>query len=193
MISAAFDPSYTTGWAHCAGDGTRPASGVWDIPKAPTLRSLGATKSRIAKLTHDLLTSREVKIVAIEEPFQSFGAKNSMTQIVLWSLNGEIQRVCHDLNIECVVVPPARWRSLFLGGGNWKRDAAKDCAVQRCRDLDWPAIDHNAAEAVGLWAWLKSGNEVGWQNKVIPNIPSQNKTSQKWWADRRSVGAKIRA
>lgn len=193
MISAAFDPSYHTGWAHCAGDGTRPASGVWELPRAASLRDLGPLKSRIAKLTHALLTTREVKIVATEEPFQSYGAKNSETQIILWSIGGEIQRVCHDLGVECIVVPPARWRGLFLGPGIWKRDVAKDLAVQRCRDLDWPAVDDNAAEAVGLWAWLKSGNEVGWQNRVIPNIPSQNKTSEKWWADRRSVGARIRA
>lgn len=190
MISLACDLSYHSGWAADAGDGTRPTSGVWELPKAASLRVMGPTLARLRDHFEKALDTRGVEIVALEEPFMSYGARNSKTQLLLWNLNGVCQEVCARRGIECVLVVPKRWRAFFIGDSVVTTDAAKAAAIQRCRDLDWPAVDHNAAEACGIWAWLKAGNEMGWQARALPNMPL-SKGSNKWWEDRRSVGGHI--
>lgn len=189
MICLGLDLSSHAGWATCAGDGTRPASGVWELPWTNEIRNIGGMLHRLDTAMTKVIKAREVKMCAIEEPFQSYGAKSAKIQLMLWNLVGTAQMVCHRENVDYVIVQPQRWRTLFVGSGNMGTDEAKDAAVERCRELDWPAQDHNAAEACGIWAWLKAGVEVGWQAKVLSDRPLVYPAgSTKFWRSRQRLG-----
>lgn len=189
MISLGLDLSSKSGWATDAGDGTRPASGVWSLPWHGEVREIGPALLRLDTLMTECIRLRGVKICAIEEPFQFYGAKSAKIQLFLWNLVGTGLKVCEREGVESVIVQPARWRTLFLGIGNLKRDPAKEAAIAKCRELDWPAIDDNAAEACGIWAWLKCGNEKGWQAKVLGAAHAPYpKSSEKFWQKRARLG-----
>ena len=42
-------------------------------------------------------------------------------------------------------------RGHFIGHRTMKSEHAKEETMQRCRALDWPVNDHNAADACALW------------------------------------------
>jgi hypothetical protein len=150
---------------------------------------MSAMLLRLDTLLTQMIRAREIKICAIEEPFQSFGAKNAKTQLMLWNLCGTAQAVCAREGVDYLIVQPARWRTVFLPHANCKGDEWKRAAERRCQDLGWPATDHNAAEACGIWAWLKSGNESGWQAKVLgAEKMALPKATQKFFEKRARLG-----
>ena len=44
-------------------------------------------------------------------------------------------------------------RGLFIGKRGLKTEDAKFAVMRRCKQLGWPAVDHNAGDALALWAY----------------------------------------
>jgi hypothetical protein len=62
------------------------------------------------------------------------------------------------------LVPVERWRKSFLGGtGFFSTEDAKIGALNRCHLLGWPVIDHNAAEACGLFFHAMARRSPKWR------------------------------
>lgn len=73
---------------------------------------------------------------------------------LLMGLRGVMLGLARAHDVPVVEVSVQTWRRYFLGHGNLKKDAAKARAVETCALLGWGhGIDHNAAEAGGIWLW----------------------------------------
>ena len=73
---------------------------------------------------------------------------------LLMGLRGVMLGIVRAHRVKLTEVPVATWRLYFLGAGNLKGNIAKARAVDLCARLGWGNdIDHNAAEAAGMWLW----------------------------------------
>ena len=86
--------------------------------------------------------------VVSEEPVGKFDSR------LLMGLRGVVLGLVHAHHVKITEVPVATWRVYALGSGKLKKDVAKARAVALCARLGWgEGIDHNAAEAAGMWLW----------------------------------------
>ena len=87
-------------------------------------------------------------LVIFEEPVPKFDSS------LLMGLRGVMLGITRAHAVKLTEVPVATWRLYFLGSGKLKRDIAKARAVETCARLGWgEGINHNAAEAAGMWLW----------------------------------------
>lgn len=95
-------------------------------------------------------------LVVIEQPVPpsaAWGSTNHQTTLITIGLFGIFCGIAACKNIEVLVAPISSWRKFALGAGNFKGKIAKQKAVELCKQLGWPAADHNAAESAGIWLW----------------------------------------
>ena len=86
--------------------------------------------------------------VVSETPVGKFNSR------LLMGLRGVMLGLVHAHRVKITEVPVATWRLYALGSGHLKKDVAKARAVALCARLGWgEGIDHNAAEAAGMWLW----------------------------------------
>lgn len=87
-------------------------------------------------------------LVVIEKPV---GIHDSS---LLLGLRGVMLGLICAHKVRHLEVPVATWRLYFLGSGKLKKAEAKARAVDTCARLGWGRdLDHNAAEAAGMWLW----------------------------------------
>lgn len=98
-------------------------------------------------------------VIYFEQIVMSTERFNTLTLYEQFALVAGIQTVAGDHAIDSYQVDIGTWRKRFLGTGNapkWvgKKDRTnwlKDKARQCCADRGWLILDHNAAEAAGIW------------------------------------------
>lgn len=87
-------------------------------------------------------------LVVLEQPI---GVHDSS---LLMGLRGVMLGLIRAHDVKVIEVAVATWRVYFLGSARLKKDDAKSRAVALCGRLGWgEGIDHNAAEAGGMWLW----------------------------------------
>jgi hypothetical protein len=87
-------------------------------------------------------------LLVLEAPLPKFDSS------LLMGLRGVMLGIAGANDVRTVEVSVATWRLYFLGAGNLKGADAKARAVALCARLGWgDDLDHNAAEAAGLWLW----------------------------------------
>jgi len=73
---------------------------------------------------------------------------------LLLGLRGVMLGLVRAHDVKVIEVAVATWRVYFLGSGKLKKAVAKARAVDTCALLGWGRdLDHNAAEAAGMWLW----------------------------------------
>src|SRR6202790_5370466 len=99
-------------------------------------------------------------LVVIEKPVPpsaAFGHTNADTTLITIGMFGILCGIVHCKSIRLEIAPISTWRKHFLGRGNAPGVLAKEMALERCALLGWggwgAGIDHNAAEAAGIWDW----------------------------------------
>ena len=94
------------------------------------------------------LSEEPPDLVVLEQPLLKHDSS------MLFGLRGVMfAAVCHH-GIKWLEVSPPTWRKYFVGKGHLKGPEAKARAVALCARLGWgDALDHNAAEAAGMWLW----------------------------------------
>jgi hypothetical protein len=111
---------------------------------------------RATKWFARVLAHERFDLIIVEEsipPSQVWGRTHYSTTAISHGLRGIFlgQAAAHGLRT--VEAPIRTWRRYALGAGNLKRDDAKRAALQLCKNLRWPAVDDNAAEAAAIWLY----------------------------------------
>jgi hypothetical protein len=157
MLVLAIDPATRTGW--CSG-------AVGGKPRLGTVNFAGVDHPDVfARAMHwiDVQVSSDAcmgrpDVLAIEEPVAPFQVQGqtqwATTQIAL-GLQGIFQGAARRHDIKVITAPIRTWRKYTLGAGAMKGADAKAAMVQLVRQLGWAdeEIDHNAAEAAGIWLY----------------------------------------
>jgi hypothetical protein len=95
-------------------------------------------------------------VLAIEKPLpphRATGVTQFRTSLITLGLYGTLIGIAKAAGTTVVPAHIATWRKHILGRGNLSGDDAKRAMMTLCRQLNWPAVDHNAAEAGGIWLW----------------------------------------
>lgn len=132
--------------------GARPQSTVWKLPagKAQLTRALGCLRQSVFDLSRHIGT----RTVVLEAWMQRIDRKHgAYTHYCLTSLQAVAREAGASAGAAVELVDVATWRKHFLGRGDLSTDDAKAGAIARCRQLNYPFADHNAAEACGMWDW----------------------------------------
>jgi len=96
------------------------------------------------------------ELVVIEKPVPpsgAFGHTNHDTTLITLGLFAIFCGIVHCKSIRLEIAPISTWRKHFIGKGNAPGVHAKVMAMDRCHLLGWFPIDHNSAEAAGIWDW----------------------------------------
>jgi hypothetical protein len=110
--------------------------------------------ARVAKWMVQLLHEQRPDLIAIEAPVPKFdkSLQNGMRGVVLG--------LACCKSVQVLEVEVQTWRKYALGFGNLKGVVAKAQCVELCGRLGWKVpttkrgnVDHNAAEAAGIWLW----------------------------------------
>lgn len=175
MRYAALDLSSKTGFAVWDGHTAKPLLGTkqlvgWDYDS-------GTMLELYRKWLGDFLRIHRPQRMAIESwyipqhnrPGEQFKI-DAVTVAKQIMLSGFTQWACKAARIPFTLVTAGQWRKTWYGsarlpqGNDWKL-----MATDRCRQIEWPAVDHNAAEAAGLLDHLVT--EIG---KETPPWRSDN-------------------
>lgn len=147
MRYAAFDLSSKTGWGVWDGHAPQPQLGVkpivgWDY-------DAGSMLELYRKWLGDFLRAHRPQRIGIEAMFIAphLDAPTIFKQVALVSFT---QWAAKAAAIPCTLIYSASWRKTWYGSATGRTDDFKIMAENRCRDLGWPAPDHNAAEAAGI-------------------------------------------
>ncbi len=95
-------------------------------------------------------------LLAIEAPIppsQKAGLTNFDTTLIAIGLSAIFRGAARERSIPIKLAPIGSWRKYVLGCGNLKGADAKAGMVRLCRGLGWGDVDHNAAEAAGIWLY----------------------------------------
>lgn len=134
------------------------------VGKTPTLltqrfrgdtheQMFGAATAFFAKFLKD----RSPDLVAVEAPIMAtWGKTNAQTTDLTRGLYAIFTGIAGAKGITVLPAHIGTWRKYSLGHGGLKGPEAKRQCVALCKQLGWPAPDHNAAEAAAIWLWAGS-------------------------------------
>ena len=111
---------------------------------------------RATKWFARLLAKERFDFVIIEEalpPSEIWGRTHYSTTAISHGLRGIFLGQAAAYGLRVAEAPIRTWRKYSLGAGNLKREDAKRAALQLCKNLHWPAVDDNAAEAAAIWLY----------------------------------------
>jgi len=154
-VIVALDAARRTGFAIGAPGDERPKLGTRRLATDETDEPVDVFR-RADRWFGRLLA--EVKPVALVielpiPPSNVWGATNFATSVILIGLFAIFIGKAAAADVRIVEAPINAWRKYFLGIGDLKGDDAKRASERQCRILGWEAVDHNAAEAAGIWSW----------------------------------------
>lgn len=96
-------------------------------------------------------------LLAIEAPISpshKFGRTSFDTTLIALGLSAIFRGAARGRGVPIRLAPINSWRKYALGRGDLKGPEAKAAMVRLCRGLRWgDAVDHNAAEAAGIFLW----------------------------------------
>jgi hypothetical protein len=108
---------------------------------------------RAASFWTDMLSRVQPDIVAIEAPVRVLGTSNDDTTTLTRGLYAIFAGLAKAQGVRVLPAQVSTWRKYFLGHGHLAGAVAKRECLTRCTLMGWPAPDHNAAEAAGIWLW----------------------------------------
>jgi hypothetical protein len=157
MLVLAIDPATRTGW--CLGAvGARPALGVVNFGGKVRDDHADIFARALEWIDGQLSSDGRPDVLAIEEPVAPFQVQGqtqwATTQIAL-GLQAIFQGTARRYGIKVITAPIRSWRKYALGQGALKGAEAKARMVKLVRELGFAndAVDHNAAEACGIWLY----------------------------------------
>jgi crossover junction endodeoxyribonuclease RuvC len=148
----ALDLATRTGWARGVANG-EPEFGSVNFGKQ------GA--SNPARFAHALDFAIDIfkcdsppDILVIEAPIKVQAFSVQQAAKMLFGLPAIFMGVAYKCEVRRIYERDVRdVRNVFIGHRNLKTAHAKEAVERRCRQLGWHAPDHNAADALALWAY----------------------------------------
>lgn len=135
------DPATACGWALLSSDGSRIASGVWDL-KSRRHEGGGMRYLRARRMLIELLDGREIEAVGYEEVRRHAGTSAAH---VYGGLIAVITAVCEEREIPYQGQPVGTVKKLATGKGN----ASKTAMVRAAEDRwSMTVSDDNEADAL---------------------------------------------
>jgi len=108
---------------------------------------------RAAYYWANILEGLDPVVVAVEAPVRIIGTSNDDTTTLTRGLYAIFAGLARARSIRVLPAQISTWRKYFLGHGHLAGAVAKRECLRRCTLMGWPAPDHNAAEAAGIWLW----------------------------------------
>lgn len=194
----ALDIATKTGWccdaAPDAPEGAPPASGVWHLPGLQDPDASLKSRVLLKRYVRALIRVYELNVLVVEAPMAGHAGsdrpKPSWLVIEMPKLIGAAEDACVDWE-ECTCGGILRHREAcpaprvmlrqasvqtarrhFVGHG--RPDHPKLAVMRRCKDLNWPVQDDNAADAAALYCLVKSMACKGWAPKATPLFAGQS-------------------
>jgi len=165
----AIDIASEFGWAE-GPIGGQPLSGTARF--APKGASRAAVFAAAIQWAADRLAVSRPKAIWMEVPsLHSIAKGKSSTDVMrmLLGLPAIIEGVAHRRGVYTVrTCSAADVRHYFIGQRSLKGEVAKPLVQQRCDALGWPYPDHNAADALALWAYACEQELPGSMPALLP-------------------------
>jgi hypothetical protein len=150
-----------------------PVTGVWRLPGLDA-EIVGASYAKLVPLIDAAIVAHDVDLVAFEAPLppstSGGGAPKAawvamaqqglaaVTEMAALLMPGEDDRGqpywVRRPGVEVVQVHVQTVRKHFVGSG--RPENPKAAVKARCRQLGWPVIDDNSADACAVWAFVKA-------------------------------------
>jgi hypothetical protein len=153
----ALDPATKTGW--CIGAvGERPTLGMTNLGRdLDDHFDVFARASRWIDLQIGPSAIMEPPdVLAIERPIppsQQFGRTNFDTSAIALGLFAIFTAAARGRGIKILPAHIGSWRKYALGRGDLNGADAKRGMVRLVKGLGWGDVEHNAAEAAGMFLW----------------------------------------
>ena len=131
----------------------RPACGTWEL--AHHIDFAARAFVRLHKGLLDLHRLEPIERLTFEEPIPGHmlkGQTSADTLMALAGLAAHAMSFCEAMGIPYRSVPIAAWRRHWIGKmpRGTKTPDLKAFSMRRCRELGFPVLKHDAAEACGL-------------------------------------------
>jgi hypothetical protein len=149
MRVLALDPATITGVADGIAGGT-PVLSTVHLRKSPD-DDFDDLMDRAARWMLERLASDPPRVLVLETPVPPLASRNFDSTKVAMGLDGLWTGIARSRGVYVRHARVQEWRAGVLGNGRMKGPVAKARMVEMCKRLKWPAIDHNAAEAAGVW------------------------------------------
>lgn len=150
MRVLALDPASITGVADGIAGGTPVLSTVKLRTSADD--DFVDIMGRAAKWLQELLADPP-RVVVLEKPVPPSASRDFDSTRMALGLDGLWTGIARARGCYVRHAPIQSWRAVVLKNGRMKGAEAKRSMVMLCKKLGWPAADHNAAEAAGIWMW----------------------------------------
>ena len=151
MRVLALDPATITGVADGIAGGT-PVLSTVHLRKSPD-DDFDDLMDRAARWMLERLVRDPPRVLVLETPVPPLASRNFDSTRLAMGLDGLWTGIARARGVYVRHAPVQAWRAGVLGNGRMKGPVAKARMVEMCKRLKWPAIDHNAAEACGIWIW----------------------------------------
>lgn len=164
MSLLALDIAQATGWARGGANDGAPFTGTWTLHGLDDW-GLDRSLATLHETVREFCRCHSVEIVAIEAPMMPPG-RSSHTALGLISLVAVARCAAQRHGARIMLGNVSTVRKHFVGQGF--PDNPKQAVMDRCKLLNWPVADDNAADAAALWCWAMSKSYPRWAPKGTP-------------------------
>jgi len=173
------DIASVTGWA-VGLPGSKPLSGYIKLAG-----DIGPKMHQLHDALHGLVRQHDPTWIVFEQPIHeipkrrdkfgnSVGKGSPATLRMSLALCGVAEMVASEANIPVAEVFMGTWRKHFIGAAQSPKGQTsmwlKNLAVQRCKQLGWGELTHDAAEACGVWDYACSLRSKAHQVQTAPGL-----------------------
>ncbi len=143
------DLSTRTGWAYGVA-GAVPLSGVWELPNTTDLgRRFAAFENELL----DALAEMQPVLVSMEAPLPASEQTHAYSAELQIGLAAIAECACYRWERRLFRRASSTVRAAVLGTARFPKGEAKKAVMEWCRARGWRFPDHNAADALLLWAY----------------------------------------
>ena len=147
----ALDLGKRTGWA-LGAPGETPVYGSMDFGADGA--SHAAVGSKFCAWLVDMIAGHRPALLVKEAPLPPQAHTNMTSAQVLFGLDWSVEHVAYDAGLYAVYEAYVQEiRKFFLGNGGLSPAAAEAATRRKCLSCGWKPPDHNAADALALWAY----------------------------------------
>jgi Holliday junction resolvasome RuvABC endonuclease subunit len=167
VIVLAFDQATNTGWAVDRPAGGVPLAGSFRCDRDDDPDAFGDSFVKFEEKVGDLIGAHSPDLVVFEEPMVVRGNNvrtTAQTIRLLFGYAAIIELVASRRGVECKEVNNKTWKAHFAGNGG----ATKPEVGLRCSLLGWNYPDYDAADALGLWAYVKASMDPKFSYQTTP-------------------------
>jgi hypothetical protein len=162
----------STGFALWSDSQAKPVCGTWEL--AGGIAHAAKAFVRLHRHLKDVYGLAPIDLIAFEDPLPPHAVHGQTSIDVLKASAGlaaHVQSFSEAMGIRCCAVNQSTWRRHFLGAmpRGTKTPDLKHLAMQRCRELGFEVIKHDAAEACGLLDYQLSieGIIAPWREGIL--------------------------